>query len=37
MDQLNGMISKHAAAQAKQGLAVTADKNWVIVTPEQIQ
>jgi hypothetical protein len=37
MDQLNGMIAKHAAAQAKEGLPVTADKNWVIVTPEQIQ
>ena len=37
MDQLNGMIAKNAAAQAKEGLPVTADKNWVIVTPEQIQ
>ena len=37
MDQLNGMIAKQAAAQAKEGLPVTADKNWVIVTPEQIQ
>ncbi|MNM50696.1 hypothetical protein D3C81_617450 [compost metagenome] len=37
MDQINGMIAKHAAAQAKEGLPVTADKNWVIVTPEQIQ
>ncbi|MGI1116896.1 hypothetical protein ACRCQ2_28285, partial [Pseudomonas aeruginosa] len=25
------------AAQAKAGLPVTADRNWVIVTPEQIQ
>ncbi|MFO6375192.1 hypothetical protein ACLBYN_22055, partial [Pseudomonas aeruginosa] len=23
--------------QAKAGLPVTADRNWVIVTPEQIQ
>jgi hypothetical protein len=37
MEQLNGMIAQNAAAQAKEGLAVTADKNWVIVTPEQIQ
>jgi hypothetical protein len=37
MDQLNGMIARNAAAQAKAGLPVTADKNWVIVTPEQIQ
>ncbi len=37
MDQLNGMIAKHAAAQAKEGLPVTADKNWVIVKPEDIQ
>ncbi|WP_416221046.1 haloacid dehalogenase-like hydrolase [Pseudomonas sp. RP23018S] len=37
LDQLNGMIAKNAAAQAKEGLSVTADKNWVIVTPEEIQ
>ncbi|GLH34984.1 hypothetical protein BR1R5_43730 [Pseudomonas sp. BR1R-5] len=37
MDQLNGMIARNAVAQAKAGLPVTADKNWVIVTPEQIQ
>ncbi|MGH8379809.1 haloacid dehalogenase-like hydrolase [Pseudomonas sp.] len=37
MDLLNGMIAQNAAAQAKEGLPVTADKNWVIVTPEQIQ
>ena len=37
MDQMNGMIARNAAAQAKEGLPVTADKNWVIVTPEQIQ
>ena len=35
--QLNGMIAKHAAAQAKEGLPVTADKNWVIVQPDEIQ
>jgi phosphorylcholine phosphatase len=37
MTQLNGMMAKHAAAQAKEGLPVTADKNWVIVKPEDIQ
>nr|WP_314491479.1 haloacid dehalogenase-like hydrolase [uncultured Pseudomonas sp.] len=37
LDQLNGMIAKNAAAQAKEGLPVTADKNWVVVTPEEIQ
>ncbi|KAF1053311.1 MAG: hypothetical protein GAK43_01481 [Stenotrophomonas maltophilia] len=37
MDQLNGMIKQNAEAQAREGLAVTADKHWVIVTPEQIQ
>lgn len=37
MVQLNDMISKNAAAQAKEGLPVTADKNWVIVKPEDIQ
>ncbi|MBJ9974659.1 haloacid dehalogenase-like hydrolase [Pseudomonas sp. S75] len=37
LEQLNGMIASNAAAQAREGLPVTADKNWVIVTPEQIQ
>ena len=37
MTQLNGMMTTNAAAQAKEGLAVTADKNWVIVKPEEIQ
>lgn len=37
MTQINGMMAKHAAAQAKEGLPVTADKNWVIVKPEDIQ
>jgi len=31
------MMAKHAAAQAKEGLPVTAYKNWVIVKPEAIQ
>jgi phosphoserine phosphatase len=37
MTQIQGMMAKHAAAQAKEGLPVTADKNWVIVTPQEIQ
>src|SRR6218665_3217245 len=35
MGQINAMIAKHAAAQAKEGLPVTADKNWVVVKPEE--
>lgn len=30
------MISDNAKAQAEEGLEVTADKNWVVVTPDQI-
>ena len=37
MTQLNGMMKKNAEAQAKEGLPVTADKNWVIVKPDEIQ
>ncbi|WP_339515449.1 haloacid dehalogenase-like hydrolase [Pseudomonas sp. RL_15y_Pfl2_60] len=37
MNQLNGMIKTNAEAQAKEGLPVTADKNWVIVKPDDIQ
>ncbi|WP_339489718.1 haloacid dehalogenase-like hydrolase [Pseudomonas sp. EL_65y_Pfl2_R95] len=37
MTQLNGMIKANAEAQAKEGLPVTADKNWVMVTPDDIQ
>jgi phosphoserine phosphatase len=37
MNELNVMMAQHAAAQAKEGLPVTADKNWLIVTPAQIQ
>ncbi|MFZ3186653.1 MAG: haloacid dehalogenase-like hydrolase [Pseudomonas sp.] len=37
MDQINAMIKKNSAAQLELGLPVTADKNWLIVTPEQIQ
>ena len=37
MDQLNGMIKQNADAQKAQGLPVTADKNWVVVKPEEVQ
>jgi hypothetical protein len=37
MNQINAMIKKNSAAQLQLGLPVTADKNWLIVTPEQIQ
>lgn len=37
MSQLNGMIKANAEAQAKENLPVTADKNWVIVKPDEIQ
>jgi phosphoserine phosphatase len=37
MTQLNGMMKTNAEAQAKEGLPVTADKNWVIVKPNEIQ
>jgi phosphorylcholine phosphatase len=30
------MIAENAAGQAENGLEVTADKNWVIVTPPEI-
>lgn len=37
MDQITAMQQQNAEAQAKAGVPVTADKNWVVVTPEQIQ
>ncbi|KAF6818087.1 phosphorylcholine phosphatase [Colletotrichum plurivorum] len=37
MEQMNKMIEDNTAAQKKEGLPVTADKNWVIVKPEDIQ
>ncbi|GJN75700.1 hypothetical protein PLICBS_009806 [Purpureocillium lilacinum] len=36
MNQLNGMIKQYAKEQKEEGLPVTADKNWVIVKPEDI-
>ncbi|OLN92834.1 hypothetical protein CCHL11_06724 [Colletotrichum chlorophyti] len=35
-EQINGMIEEYSADQKKEGLPVTADKNWVIVKPEDI-
>ncbi|KAL0934778.1 phosphorylcholine phosphatase [Colletotrichum truncatum] len=37
MKQMNEMIEEFSADQEKEGLPVTADKNWVIVKPEDIQ
>lgn len=37
MDQINAMIKKNTASQQQLGLPVTADKNWIVVVPEQIQ
>lgn len=36
MAEMNSMIINNTAAQVAEGLPVTADKNWVIVTPEEI-
>ncbi|KAK2017152.1 phosphorylcholine phosphatase [Colletotrichum eremochloae] len=36
MKQMNEMILENTAAQINEGLPVTANKNWVIVTPEEI-
>ncbi|EHA55915.1 hypothetical protein MCOR27_003265 [Pyricularia oryzae] len=36
MDQLQGMIANNTMEQASLGQEVTADKNWVIVKPEEI-
>jgi len=35
-EELNEMIAENSAGQAENGLEVTADKNWVIVLPEDI-
>ncbi|KAK2033987.1 phosphorylcholine phosphatase [Colletotrichum zoysiae] len=37
MEQMDDMIADNTAAQRRLGLPVTADKNWVIVTPDEIQ
>ncbi|CAI6090601.1 unnamed protein product [Clonostachys chloroleuca] len=36
MEELNEMIQEHSEAQRKEGLEVTADKNWIIVKPEDL-
>jgi len=36
-DHISQLQSDHAAAQQAHGHPVTADRNWVIVTPEQIR
>ncbi|KND93936.1 hypothetical protein TOPH_01944 [Tolypocladium ophioglossoides CBS 100239] len=36
MAQLDGMRRQFAADQKREGVPVTADKNWVVVTPEDI-
>ena len=35
--QIQAMQKKHAEAQKVQGLPVTADRNWIVVKPDQIQ
>ncbi|AIY40118.1 Phosphoserine phosphatase [Collimonas arenae] len=37
MQQLNAMQQQNAARQKALGLPVTADKNWIVVTPDAIQ
>ncbi|WP_080899344.1 phosphorylcholine phosphatase [Pseudomonas amygdali] len=34
--QIDEMIKENAKAQAENRIAVTADKNWIVVTPDQI-
>ena len=35
--QIEAMMKSNADGQAKAGVAVNADKHWVIVKPEDIQ
>ena len=35
--QIEALQARHAAEQLAHGVAVTADRNWIIVTPEQIR
>lgn len=37
LEQINEMIGNNTAAQIAEGIEVTADKNWVIVKPGDIQ
>lgn len=36
-DHIRALQAEHAAAQQQHGHPVTADRNWVIVTPEEIR
>ena len=36
-DKMRALQSHHAAAQLEHGLPVTAERNWIIVTPEDIR
>ncbi len=36
-DKIHAMQAHHAAAQQAHGVPVTADRNWIIVTPEQLR
>ena len=36
-DRMHALQAHHAAAQREHGVPVTADRNWVIVTPEEIR
>jgi hypothetical protein len=35
-DKIHALQEHHAAAQLEQGFAVTANRNWIIVTPDEI-
>ena len=35
-DKMRALQSHHAAAQLEHGLPVTAERNWIVVTPEEI-
>ncbi len=37
LDKMKSLQARHAADQQAHGLPVTADRNWLLVTPEQIQ
>ncbi len=36
-DKIHALQAQHAAAQLEHGFPVTADRNWIIVTPEDIR
>jgi len=36
-DKIHALQEHHAAAQLEHGFAVTANRNWIIVTPDQIR